>query len=283
MTLDDQLRSVLHEEADLRIAAPPDVPGLIRGGRARRRRRHGVLAGGAVLAAVIAAGGVYGLAQLGGDADSAGEIAVRPTPHALPDIGGAVALDPGTYEVPAGVNVVAPYTVTVPAGWVTQYGNSVGKHMDKRSGTGIEPFVLDRIRLTDDACNGPEALGMTQSSTTGLVAGLRAQGSGPRVTDPVAATVGGLPATRFDLGYPGSEPLRNCRLAENVPDVERGALQIWSGYLVMYPAESASVYVVDVGGRSQVLVAHTADDASAADRAELQSILDSISFQTGAD
>lgn len=59
-------------------------------------------------------------------------------------------------------------------------------------------------------------------------------------------------------------------------------LQIWSGYFVLFPAESASVYVVDVGGRVQVFVTKTDDDASPTDRAELQSILDSISFQTGA-
>ena len=184
--------------------------------------------------------------------------------------------------VPVGDNVVAPYTVTVPAGWQAQYGNTLGKDMDTQSGTGVEPFVLDRIRLTDDACSGPETHGAAQSSTGGRVAALRAQASGPTASDPVAATLGGLPATRFDLDYPSSEPLRHCRLAENVAGVEQGALQVWTGYLVLYPSESASVYVVDVGGRSQVLVTHIRDDASAADRAELASILDSISFRTGA-
>jgi hypothetical protein len=52
---------------------------------------------------------------------------------------------------------------------------------------------------------------------------------------------------------------------------------------VLFATESASVYVLDVGDRQQVFVTRTRDDASAADRAELQSILDSISFQTGAE
>lgn len=284
MNLDDQLRAVLNEEAGTRTATPPDVQGLISGGQARRRRRNAVWAGGSVLAAVIAAGGGYGVAQLGGgDADSVGQIANQPTPQPLPDSAQRVAIDPGTYMVPADDNVVAPYTITVPAGWEAQHGVDVGKHQDQPGAVRIEPFVLDQIRLTEDTCTGPETLGTAQTSTAGLVAGLRAQGSGLRVGDPVADTVGGHPATRIDLDYSGSEALSNCRLPAQSPGLEQGVLQIWSGYFVLFPTESASVYVVDAGDRAQVFVTRTRDDASAADRAELQSVLDSISSQTGAE
>jgi hypothetical protein len=281
MSLDDQLRAVLNEEAEMRTALPPDVQRLISGGQARRRRRNAVWVGGTVLAAVLAAGGVYGFVQLGGDADSVAPITKVPSPQPLPDIGGAIAIDPGTYVVPAGDNVVAPYTVTVPAGWQSQYGDGLAKNTTQGE-TVLEPFVLDRIRLTDDACTGPQTLGAAQSSVAGLVAALRAQGSGPTVGDPVAATVGGLAATRFELDYPGSQPLKHCRLSENVPGEEKGTLQIWSGWLVMHPTETASVYVVDVGGKAQVIVTRTRDSAATADRAELQSLLDSISFRRGA-
>jgi len=175
----------------------------------------------------------------------------------------------------------------VPAGWDTALGTIIGKNQEDASGAGhtpraigIEPFVLDRIRLTADACIGPETLGKPQTSTSALVAGLRAQGSGPRVSDPVATTVGGLPATRMDLEYPASRPLSNCRLSENTPGLEKGVLQVWSDYFVLFPDEDASVYIVDVGGRTQMFVTRTARDASAADRAGLQAMLDSISFQT---
>jgi hypothetical protein len=290
MTLDDQLRAVLNEEADLRTATRPDVQGMIRGGRARRRRRNAVRAAGTVLAAVIAAGGVYGLAQLADrDADSTGPITDVPSAQPLPDIGDGLAIDPGTYLVRTDDNVVAPYTITVPAGWVTHYGDSVGKHQEGGSGAGheqeaigIEPFALHATRLTDDTCTGDETLGSPQTSTAGLVAALRAQGHGLQVSNPVATTVGGLPATRIDLDYPAAQPVLNCRLSTEPPHIDQGVLQVWSGYFVLFPDESASVYVVDVGGRAQVFVTRVADDASAADRAELQSILDSISFRTGA-
>jgi hypothetical protein len=282
MNLDDQLREVLNEEAAMRTATPPDVGDLISGGQARRRRRNAMWAGGSVLAVVIAAGGVYSLTQTGDEkADSPGFIATTPTPEALPTSDEPVEISAGTYLVPGGNDeVVAPYTITVPAGWMTQHGVDVGKHGDQPGAIGIEPFVLDTIRLTSDTCTGPETLGAPQTSTASLVAGLRAQGSGLRVSDPVADTLGGLAATRIDLDYPGSKILQNCRLSTE-PTVEPGWLQVWSGYFVLAPAESASVYVVDVAGRAQVFVTRTADDASVADRAALQSILDSIRFESG--
>jgi hypothetical protein len=283
VSLDDQLRTVLNEQADMPTAPRPDVQGLISGGQARRRRRNAVRAGGGVLAAAIAVGGVYGLVQVGGgNADSVGQIADQLVPQRLPDAPEPVALEPGTYVVQARSDVVAPYTITVPAGWVAQHGVNVGKDDDQRVQVRIEPFVLEQIRLTVDTCHGDETLGAPQTSTASLVAGLRAQGSGLRVSDPVADTVSGLAATRIDLDYPGTEPLSNCRLS-TTPGVEPGALQVGSGYFVMFPAETASVYVVDAGGRAQVFVTRTADDASAADVAELESVIDSIRIQTGAE
>ena len=282
MSLDDQLRAVLNEEADLRTATPPDVGSLISGGRARRRRRNAAWAAGGVLAAVIAAGGVYGVVQVGDDTDSVSRIAHQPAPRALQDTPVPVAIDPGTYLVEAGDHVVAPYTITVPAGWYAQNGIVIGKHQDQPLAVGIEPFVLDRILLTDDTCTGPETFGTARAGTAGLVAGLRAQGSGVWVSHPVPDTVGGLAATRIDLDYPGRKPLSNCRLSMDAGG-EPGVLQVWVGYFVLFPAESASVYVVDVGDRSQVFVTRTREGAFAADRRELRSVLDSISFQTGAE
>jgi hypothetical protein len=265
----------------MRTAAPPDVPGLISGGRTRRRRRNAAWTAGGILAAVIAAGGVYGVAQLGGDDDAATLITKQPTPQPVPDASEPVAIEPGTYLVPEGDHVVAPYTITVPAGWTAQHGIDIGKHQDRQRAIAIQPFVLDQIRLTDDTCHGEETLGASQTSAASLVAGLRAQDSGLRVSDPVPDTVGGREATRVDLDYPGTTPLPDCRLS-NTSGSGPGWLQIWSGYFVMQPAATASVYVVDVGDRAQVFVTPTRDGASDADRAELQSILGSISFQTGA-
>lgn len=282
MTLDDQLRAVLNEEAVVRTAAQPDVQRLIRGGRARRRRRTAAWTGGAALAVVFAVGGGYGVAQLA-ETDASGLVTDHPTPQPLPSTDEPAAIEAGTHVVPARSDaVVTSYTITVPGGWDAQHGVTVGKNPEGPGRISLDAFVLDRIRLTDDACTGPDTLGAELNGVADLVRGLRAQASGPRVADPVEATVGGLPAIRIDLAYPTGHALSNCRLSVADPGQGEGVLQVWFGYFVLAPHEIASVYVVELDGGAQVFVTRTADDASAADRAELASVLDSISFRTGA-
>lgn len=280
MNLDDQLRAVLNEEAHMRTAPTPDMDELITGGQTRRRRRKAAWAGGAVLAAVVAAGGGYAVAQVGDD-DSTTQVTHRPTPKALPDTGRAEAIAAGSYAIRADDDyVVVPYTLTVPPGWESQGDSIVGKHRDGPGAVSIEPYVLGNIRLADDTCSGGQTFGAPQTSAAGLVAGLRAQGSAPRVTATTDTTFGGFPATRIDLEYPAATPLLNCRVSE-LSGVDEGLLQVWTGYWVMSPAETASAYVVDVGGQEKVFLVRTAHDATVADRVELQSILDSIKFQAG--
>ncbi len=274
MNLDEQLTSALNEEAETRTGALPDVPGLIRGGRARRRRRNAVRAGGSLLAAVIAAGSLYVVVQLGeGDAGTSDLSANQPTPLSLPSSDDAVPIESGTYVVPAGNGEVAPYVVTVPEGWTVVYGDTLAKYWDEPGAIEISTFALDQIELFDDACNGPQTLGTAQSSLDSLVAGLRGQESGAPASDPVAITLGGLQAARIELDVPSGRPRSGCRLG-------RGGLQVWRSqgddYFVLFPDERASVYVVDVAGRALVFVTKSDGEVSAADRAEVESIMGSI-------
>lgn len=103
MNLDEQLRAALNLEAEMRTAPPLDTEGLISGGQSRRRRRNATVAVGGLLAVVLVSGGIYGVAQLGGDpdADRAPDVATEPSedaalPSYLPQGGGA--LEPGTYR-----------------------------------------------------------------------------------------------------------------------------------------------------------------------------------------
>lgn len=57
MSLGDQFRTALNHQADGRSAPPPDVQGLISGGRARRRRRNATRAGFGVAAVMLVLGG----------------------------------------------------------------------------------------------------------------------------------------------------------------------------------------------------------------------------------
>ena len=127
MTLDKELAAAFGQEAEMREIPPPDVEGLIRGGRARRRRRNmGRIGVGAAAAAVLVGGGAYGVAHVApGDP---GTVTVPPaTSESEPSEPAAVppsfqyldrgAIEPGTYRMfvgadPTGVKVEADLTIT---------------------------------------------------------------------------------------------------------------------------------------------------------------------------
>lgn len=102
----------------------------------------------------------------------------------------------------------------------------------------------------------------------------------PEADEPVALEAGTYLVSGAVAG--GDTPLASYTLT--VPagwtgDSGSDLKQVWDGYFVFPPNHSASLYVVDVAGRSLVLLVGTADGVSAADRTELQSILDSIRFE----
>lgn len=93
----------------------------------------------------------------------------------------------------------------------------------------------------------------------------------------MSTTLGGYPATRIDLEVPEQVDVARCRLAPV-------GLQIWYSepadkYFVLLAGATASVYVVAVDGRRQVFLTQVSGSTSAADRAELQAVLDSIRIE----
>lgn len=93
----------------------------------------------------------------------------------------------------------------------------------------------------------------------------------------MSTRLGGYPATRFDLEIPKHRDVSTCRMTP-------AGLQIWYSepadkYFVLLRDAIASVYVVDVGGARQVFLAQASTSASAADRTELQTVLDSIRIE----
>lgn len=200
-----------------------------------------------------------------------------PGPEAFPAGDEPVAIEAGTYLVEGAAagdgTSLAAYTVTVPDGWTADSGGDLKKNEDTPQGISVSPWAIEDVRLFEDACHGELGEpGPAPASAAALVSALRAQNSGPLVSDPVATTVGGLPATQIDLDHPDREAQASCRIGT-------GVLQVWDGYFVFFPNHTANLYVVDVAGTPQVFVVVAADGASAADRAEAQSIIDSISFE----
>ena len=113
MTLGDELRAVLNQQADVQITKGPDIDRLIMGGRARRRRRNRTRAGGTALAIVLIGGGAYAVTQEPGSPGSS-EIATQPSSTSepstfaaapeLPPDPGPKELEPGTYRVLVGLD-----------------------------------------------------------------------------------------------------------------------------------------------------------------------------------
>lgn len=199
-----------------------------------------------------------------------------PAPKAFPTSEEPVALEAGTYLVDAaGNSSIATFTVTVPDRWTGDSGGYLSKNAETPQGIAVSPWgAIEELEVYTDACHGEFGdPGPAPTSAAELVSALRAQNSGPVVSDPVATTVGGLQATRIDLQYPDREALANCR-------VGTGQLQVWGGYFVFFPNYSAVIYVVDVEGVPQVFLVEMADRVPAADRAEALSILESISFES---
>ena len=82
MNLEEELRAVLSQEADMRTTPTPDLDGIVSGGQDRLRRRNTTRIGLAAAAAVVLlGGGVYGVAQIG-DGDSDAGVAAVPSESA---------------------------------------------------------------------------------------------------------------------------------------------------------------------------------------------------------
>lgn len=64
MSLDEELRGALTREAEGRTAPPPDLVGMIRGGRVRRRRRTVARLGAVATATVLVGSAAYGALQV---------------------------------------------------------------------------------------------------------------------------------------------------------------------------------------------------------------------------
>ena len=138
MNLDQELRATLGREAELRTAPPPDVAGIISGGRVRRRRRNMARVGVAAAVTVLVAGAAYGVTQLDrSDPRTGPGIAGTPTqpsepatiPPPLPDGAGArPPLEPGsTYRVLVGTDTAFD---KIEADWTVEGPNWVGGDYD---------------------------------------------------------------------------------------------------------------------------------------------------------
>lgn len=223
-------------------------------------------------------------AASGGSGTSRAAESTRPSANlrAMPDWepgdeGAETPIVPGTYLIPSSPWSRADFTVVFPPGWTVQYGHVYGKNGDEKDEFGFYAVVVDEI-FTDSCTPEDQTTRAVGPGVDDLYAALREQAGGAVISKPVSTTLGGQPATRFDLRIPERLDVSSCRMG---PD----GLQMWYSepadkFFVLLDDATASVYVVDAGGERQVFLAQARNATSAAERAELQAVLDSIHIRT---
>lgn len=103
MSLDKQLRAMLSDEGDSRVAPDPDLDRLIGGGRALRRRRRLARATSAAAAVVLVGAAAYGLGQVDvSGSDAKPEIADQSPTATMPF--GRDRIEPGTHPFFVGLD-----------------------------------------------------------------------------------------------------------------------------------------------------------------------------------
>jgi len=211
--------------------------------------------------------------------------ALSPLPSAaglpLPTSDG-VALSAGTYYVDdagstAGFINAQRLSFTVPTGWTS--ADFAAKNRGKPGEVFFAVWVVTHVFT--DACHWGT---LVNAGTTAadLIKVLAAQ-QGRTASAPSEATIGGYSATRIELTVAPDLDTSTCT---------DGNLRYWPGAAVdgagpdmssglcCNPAGNIDdVYALDVAGRRNVVVARFYPGSSEADKAELQSILDSIQIE----
>ena len=262
----------------------PSTPQRRSGGTAWRFLTMPTAAKTAIAAAAVILVAVGAFALLPRDS---GPGTPSPTPTTAPttsprlEPSSAIPFVPRLGLIPAGtyrMGEEASIVVALPAGWTGSagdlYRNSIGTDIRKnRDRTGELAFWVDAtdgIQVYPSVCGSdPMPVGPTVDD---LVTAIRAQ-EGSEISEPVNVPMGGRDVQRYDISYgQGVDPA----------DCEDGIARVWHSEASGYVSHSAGEQITDPvymaqtdAGRIVFGFWHT-DDASAADIAEWQAIIDSM-------
>jgi hypothetical protein len=204
-----------------------------------------------------------------------------PSPSPLPSNG---TLGAGSYYIDEG-GTTTPVRIafTVPLGWGTKEGfvyRNRGTDVSSfgpGSGPGDVMFTTWIVsHVYSDACQWGGSL-VDAGSTVDQLASLLVAQKGRTVSAATDATLGGVPAKRIEMTNPASLDLTTC---------DSSILRFWpdpgpdeSGGLCCTGAGSTDVvYVLAVDGKRFVVVVRHQADSSAADVAELDAVVATITF-----
>jgi hypothetical protein len=236
----------------------------------------------AVAVAAVAAIALLGYGVLRGqDVGGPGPVDVpsvtaTPTPT-RPPTAPTGRLEPGTYRVAEFTR--RAFTVTVPSGWSrddnflsTGTGTAEANAFDG-NGVYVASWVVSHVY--SDSCQWEGAL-REAASVAELTEALPEQ-TGHDTTVRTETEVGGYPATRFEFSVPSDFDIAACdqqfmRLWPDAGPNENFGLPIYVG-------QTATVYVVDIDNQAQLVIAGQKESSTAADVAELESVVSSITFE----
>jgi len=207
-----------------------------------------------------------------------------PTPSATPH-GIDGDLQPGTYTAQMPVGDTLNMTFTVPGGW-TAYADPPGVLRgltptgapDTGAPGGIAFQFRDVTTLKGDPCHwsGHDHDIPVGPTVDDLVQALQDQ-TAYEASDPVEVTIGGYAGQRVDIVSP-TKPFN----AENdTPGCDEGRWRFWDGEIYAQgPANRWQTNILDVDGTRLVIVVQDFPGTTAADRAELDAIVDSMVIES---
>jgi len=201
-----------------------------------------------------------------------------PTPSATLFSAASGDLQPGRYTARLPVGDTLAVTFTVPQGWAA-YADPPGvlRGLLPTGDTGTAFQFRDVTTLKGDPChwsgtNHDIRVGPTADD---LVQALQEQ-TAYEASKPVDVTVGGYAGKRVDIVSP-TELYAEVNGATTAVGCDDGVWRPWDGEIFAQgPANRWQTNILDVHGTRLVIVVQDFPDTSAADRAELDAILESM-------
>jgi hypothetical protein len=224
--------------------------------------RYGLLAAVAVAAVLVGAVLFGRFGNTGGEPDATPTPTPIPTP-APPPLAGDT-LDAGTYSIVRGT---LHATITVPAGWGSIDGRGVGS-VASSPVVIFWPFPDDFQEVYSDPCHWKTSaidppVGPTVDDLANALADQALRGDAV----PTDVTIGGYNGKLLEMSVPSDIDFATC---------DDGYFYSWVGRYHQGPGQIDNVYILDVNGTRQVLIAHYMPGTPEAVLAEQQAIVESI-------
>jgi hypothetical protein len=239
----------------------------------------------AIAAAAVVIVAILGVNALGGRGPAVGGPGTTSpatsgpeSPAPVPVSAAGESLAPGTYILDDPGLSPVPFTFTVPAGWISLGGSFFGKvgtgDREQLLNVQFGPWIVENLYA--DLCDwrGNELEPPVGASAEDLADALAAQ-AGDDAVGPTDVTFGGYPAKKVEVVLPADLDVSTC----DSEQIARWSAGDADGYPHTYGAAQRNiVYIVDIPEGRLVIDTSYVPDASAADRAELDQAVASITF-----